>query len=184
LHYVGIEDAEHLIYAGGPFGMRWSMDLLRAAGLSWANDVSVRLPVGDGEFHPVSAKATSIEWNLRLGISSEAGSRLWAGWWVRRVSQPTDRVDPQSYFPSGSGATVYGSFDLGRTILHALARKDLGGASEVLWLGAGLDYRLSDDLTLGIELSGQPTLESAEERLFDRGWTLLLRWHPAALPAE
>jgi hypothetical protein len=183
LHYVGIEDAEHLIYAGGPFGVQWSLELPRLAGLLWASDVSARLPVGDGAFHPVSAKASSFEWNLRAGVATDTG-RLWGSWWVRRVSQPTDRVEPQSYFPSGSGATVYGSFDLGGTVVYALARQDSGGASSVLWLGAGLDFRLSDELTLGAGFSGQPPGEAADERLFDRGWALSIRWNPAPLQAE
>ena len=30
LHYVGIESESRLIYAGGPLGVRWSMELPRA----------------------------------------------------------------------------------------------------------------------------------------------------------
>lgn len=204
LHYVGIESDSSRVYAGGPLAAGWSVELPRVLGLHWGSDTRVVLPTGDGDFHPLSAKAPSIEWNFRGGRWTEGGHGLWVSWWARRVSQPTDRVDPQRFFPSGSGATVHADLSLGDTTLRLLARQDLGGnravsyrdadgailahqdlseASSALWLGARASHRIAEELLLGGSFAISSPGESADERLFDRSWSVFFRWSPRPLVA-
>lgn len=181
LHYVGLEDSTRINYGGGPMNLGWSWTPLDRPWLGIGSDVISDLPLGDRSFHPLSAKASTIEWRLRARPPTGEHVQIWGGWWARRVSPPDLREVPISYYPSGSGWFAMGNASWGRVMLTATARQDIGGLPPLTWLGASLGIRITDDLTLELGIDGQPLEPDHDARLFETGFRVAIHHRPRAI---
>jgi hypothetical protein len=105
LDYAGLKSGDSFRYGGGGNRIRWTSRVFPLRRHSIGLDFAGSLPLGDETLFPLSARAPMVMFRGRVVVARFGFVRLWAGWWARRVSPPSDenRQDPLSGFASGTG---------------------------------------------------------------------------------
>lgn len=177
LNYVGLEGKDSFRYGGGRASVRWTTRLGLGRRLALALDAGGDVPLGDPTLFPLSARAPMGIVRTRVGLVRAGFVRLWAGWWARRASPPSDRnrQDPLGGFAAGSGYDAMMQWRLHPVDVDWMLHLPTGGdLDRVFHWTVRADWWVADDLALriGAGLDTGP----AQDRSFDLQVLLGATW--------
>ena len=181
LDYVGLQSQETFRFGGGRSLIRWTTRIGSKEGFGFALDLGANLPLGDETLFPLSARAPMGTVRVRASVLRVGFARLWAGWWARRVSPPSDanREDPLTGFASGTGFDGLMEWRMGRLDLDWTLHLPTGGTiNRVFHWTVTADCWLSSDVArrMGFGLDTGPQSDRSYDYAFQVGAT----WRPGA----
>jgi hypothetical protein len=179
--YVGLKSEDSFRYGGGRTLIRWTSRIFPLGRHSIGLDFAGNLPLGDETLFPLSARAPMGIFRGRVALARVGFARVWAGWWARRVSPPSDsnREDPISGFASGTGFDALMEWRLPWADIDWMLHLPTGGpAHRVFHWTVDADWWIGRELALrtGFALDTGPR----EDRSYDWALRLGVTWRPAS----
>ena len=183
--YVGIQSQESYRFGGGSSHVRWTSRIGNREGFGLALDLGASLPLGDETLFPLSARAPMGTVRARASVLRIGFARVWVGWWTLRFSPPSDsnRQDPISGFPSGTGLDGLMEWRMGRVDVDWMLHLPTGGTiNRVFHWTVNTDWWLSDDVALrmGFGLDTGPQSDRSYNYAVQVGAT----WRPGSDRSE